>query len=227
MTLIIGVRSRDGVVIASDRKTMRGGEAEYTNKLYEMNNSVYVIEGLTGIADDFHYLFEIEIKRQRGVDTLYELKIIAEDIIAELTKRYAERVETETPIGILMAGLDNITSGKALLYYLHGVGYGEATKFICSGHGGSYATTLAKFLLKEELPAEENAKRAAFIIAYVAEDIDTTVGGDPIVAIIYDSKERKERPIKFLEEDIIKNMITKAKDIKSKLDWILDFEPTT
>jgi len=165
----------------------------------------------------------MEIKRRRGVDTLYELKIVAEDIIGELTMRYAERVKMETPIGILMGGLENITYGKALLYYIHGVGYGEATKFICSGHGGPYATSLAKYLLKEELSCEENAKRAAFVIAYVAEDIDATVGGDPIVAIIQDSEKPAETPIKFLEENIIKDMVKKAKDTKDELDKLLEF----
>jgi 20S proteasome alpha/beta subunit len=29
VTLIIGIRCRDGVVIGSDRKVIRGGEAEY------------------------------------------------------------------------------------------------------------------------------------------------------------------------------------------------------
>jgi len=223
VTLIIGARSKDGVIIATDRKVLRGGEAEYTNKLYEASNAVYAVEGLTGIADDFHYLFELEVRRKRGVDTLYELKLLAEDIIAELTQRYAERIRQETPIGILMAGLDNITSGKALLYYIHGVGYGEATKFICSGHGGTYATTLAKFLLKEHFSVEENGKRAAFVVAYIAEDVDTTVGGDPVVAIVRDSEKIKERPIEYLSDEEIQEMVKKAKETKEHLNDKLGF----
>ena len=223
MTLIIGIRSKDGVVIGTDRKVIRGGEAEYTNKLYEVDNVVYAIEGLTGVADDFHYLFNLELRRRRGVDTLYEMKLLAEDIIAELTQRYAERTREVVPIGVLMAGLDNITSGRALLYYIHGVGYGETTRFRCSGHGGPYATSIAKFLLKEEFTVEENAKRVAFIIAYIAEDVDTTVGGEPMVAMIHDSETKKGKPIKYLGEDVIKKMIEKAKETKCKLNELLQF----
>jgi len=227
MTLIIGIRCKDGIVIGSDRKVLRGGEVEYSNKVYEMNNIAYAVEGLTGIADDFNYLLNLEIKKRRGVDTLYELKVIAEDIIWELTARYTERISQPagvSPIGILMGGLENINSGKASLYYIHGEGYGEATKFICSGHGGPYATTLAKFLLKEELSCEENAKRVAFVIAYVAEDIDTTVGGDPMVAIIKDSDTYVERPIMYLKEEIVKEMVRKAKEVKENLDQRLGFQ---
>lgn len=46
--------------------------------------------------------------------------IIAEDIISELTMRYADRVGAAIPVGILMEGLENITFGRALLYYVHG-----------------------------------------------------------------------------------------------------------
>jgi len=184
---------------------------------------VYAIEGLTGVADDFHYLFDLELRRRKGVDTLYEMKLLAEDMVAELTQRYAERTREEVPIGILMAGLDNITSGRALLYYIYGVGYGEATRFRCSGHGGPYAMSIAKFLLREDFTVEENAKRVAFIIAYIAEDVDTTVGGEPMVAMVYDTETRKEKPVEYLSEDVIKEMIEKAKETKRRLNELLQF----
>jgi 20S proteasome alpha/beta subunit len=85
MTLIIGIRCKNGVVIATDQKVIRGGEAEYTNKIFEINNVALAIEGLTGLADDFLYLLDLELRRRRGVDTLYEMKVIAEDIVSDLT----------------------------------------------------------------------------------------------------------------------------------------------
>ncbi len=44
------------------------------------------------------------------------MKVIAEDIIAELTERYGDRVKEEMPIGVLMAGREFLVNGKALLY---------------------------------------------------------------------------------------------------------------
>lgn len=223
MTLIIGIRAKDGVVIGSDRKVLRGGEAEYSNKVHLVNNIAYAVEGLTGIADDFLYTFDIELKRRRGVTSFYEAKVLAEDIVAELTKRYGERVE-QRPIGILMAGLNNLIFGEAQLFYIHAEGYGEKTDFMCSGHGGPYATSLAKFLLNKSLTIEENAKRVAFIISYVAEDVDVTVGGSPHVAMIKDSEVPTENPVVFLRDEVVEEMVKKAKIAKRDLPKLLGFE---
>jgi len=217
MTLIIGVRCIDGVVLGSDRKILRGGEVEFSNKIFEINNVALAVEGLTGIRDDFLYLLDLEVQRRRGIDELYEMKIIAEDIIAELTERYKDRVQQESPIGVLMAGREHLSHGRAILYYIHGVGYGEAVDFLCTGHGGSYATSIAKFLLDRNLNVIENAKRIAFTIAWIAEDVDVTVGGMPDIIYIRDSRTPEDNPIKRLSEDTILKMIEKARDIKSKL----------
>ena len=221
MTLIIGIRCRDGVVLGSDRKLLRGGEVEYSNKIFIINNVAFAVEGLTGIRDDFLYLLDLELKRRRGVDTLYEMKVIAEDIIAELTRRYRDRVMESSPIGVLMAGKEYIIAGKAQLYYIHDVGYGEAVEFLCTGHGGRYATSLAKFLLRRDLDVIENAKRVAFIISWVAEDVDVTVGGDPHVVIIRDSDTPSESPIEELDMNTINSMKAKAREMKEKLEDII------
>jgi 20S proteasome alpha/beta subunit len=224
MTLIIGVRGKDGVSLGSDRKVLRGGEAEFSNKIFIINNVALAVEGLTGIRDDFLYLLDIELKRRRGVDTLYEMKVIAEDIIADLTERYKERITEESTIGVLMAGRENLTYGKALLYYIHGVGYGEAVDFLCTGHGGPYATSLAKFLLKKDLDAIENGKRIAFVISWVAEDVDVTVGGDPDVVIVHDSDKPTENPIENLSRNLVDNMKERSKKAKENLLSILGLE---
>ena len=149
------------------------------------------------------------------------MKVIAEDIIAELSERYRDRVREEMPIGVLMAGREYLVKGKASLYYIHGVGYGEAVDFLCTGHGGRYATSLAKFLLKKDLDIIENAKRTAFIISWIAEDVDVTVGGDPDVVIVRDSDEPTDKPIEHLSTDYINEMKNKAKEVKKNLAEIL------
>lgn len=221
MTLIIGIRCKDGVIIGSDQKVIRGGEAEYSNKVFVVNNVALAVEGLTGIRDDFLYLLDIELGRRRGVDTLYEMKVIAEDIVASLAERYRERIKEESPIGVLMAGREQLTQGRAMLYYIHGVGYGESVEMLCSGHGGPYATTLAKFLLRKDLDCYENAKRVAFIISWVAEDVDITVGGNPEVAIILDSTAPMKEPVRFLDQETVNQMKELAKRMKADLPRLL------
>jgi len=52
---------------------------------------VFFVVGLTGIVDDFYDLLRADIRSRKGVESLYEFKIVAEDIMYELTRRYAER----------------------------------------------------------------------------------------------------------------------------------------
>ena len=194
-TLIIGAKCIDGIVIGSDRKIQRGGETSYANKIFEFDvggKVIFAAEGLTGIRDDFFYLLNSEIRRRRVVDTLYEIKLIVEDIIANLTERYGERVDEPSPVGVLMGGLESLTRGLAQVYYVHGVGYGELVTFRCSGHGANYAYSIAKFLcghpMCENMTSDEVATRIAYTISWVSEEVDSTVGGLPSIAIMKDEK---------------------------------------
>ena len=121
---------------------------------------------------------------KKGFDTLYEAKTVAEDVIAELGQRYAKRLDDDAPIGVIMAGLEDIKTGPARMYYVHSQGYGEIIRFRCSGSGGQYAHTLAKFLQQENESAEENARRIAFVIQWISEDVSAEVGGTPHVATL-------------------------------------------
>ena len=223
-TLIIGVKCQDGIVIASDRKVARGSEVEYTNKVFTFDLGgpvLFAAEGLTGIRDDFFLLLETEIRRRKGVDTLYEVKIIVEDIIANLTERYTERVRVSDPIGVLMGGLQELTKGPAILYYIHALGYGELSPFMCSGHGGTYAYSLAKFLIdpnaQPHLSVEEAAKRVAFIIAWVSEDVDSTVGGTPEVIILKNDNSK----IESLSDNLIEAQQQAVTKNKANLSQVL------
>ena len=223
-TLILGVRCKDGIVIGSDRKILRGGETEYTDKIFEFDVGGKILvaaEGLTGIRDDFFLLLNYEISRRRGVDTLYEVKIIMEDIISELTERYRDRIREPYPIGVLMGGLEMLSEGKAVLYYIHSEGYGEKVSFMCSGHGGNYAYSLAKFLygprLASKLSVDDVAKRMAFTISWVSEDVDSTVGGNPDVFIVKDNNPKVER----LPVGDVNNEIQHAQKAKESLANLL------
>ena len=195
-TLIVGIDCEDGIVIASDRRVTRGTASHESDKVITINlgtdanpiNVLFAAEGLTGIRDDFFLLLDDEIKRRKGVDTLYEVKLIVEDIISGLTTRYAERVGND-PIGVLMGGLENLNNGKAALYYVHARGFGERVPFICTGHGEEPASTLAKFLCDfTNLTVQVAAPRAAFVISWVSRgELDSTVGGKPVVFAMRDN----------------------------------------
>jgi len=77
MTLILGLRAQDGVVIGSDRKILRGFEVEYAPKYYVYEDMVvFFAVGLTGIVDDFYDLLRADIRSRKGMESLYEFKIV-------------------------------------------------------------------------------------------------------------------------------------------------------
>jgi len=210
VTLIIGARGRDGITIGTDRKEMRGTEATYGNKIFEINNVVLGIAGLTGIRDDFLLLLR---DRMRAFRNLYEVKLEVEDIIGRLSERYKSRIGEEEPISAIMGGLVDLTGGEAKLYHILGRGYGEEIDFLCLGSGARYAHSLAKFLYNSRDNAESLAKKIAFAISWVSEDVDVTVGGTPHIVIVRD---KQPKPI-YLKESVMKEMEKKAGDYKKDL----------
>jgi len=61
----------------------------------------------------------------------------------------------------------------------------------------------------------------AFIISWVAEDVDVTVGGDPDVAIVRDSDKPTGEPIEFLDANLVNSMKIKAKEVKERFSDII------
>ncbi len=213
MTLIIGARCSDGIILAADRKVIRGGEADYTEKIFQLGGTVLAFEGLTGIRDDFLLLLRSEMDRARGFTNIYEMKLVVEDIVADLFRRYCERLGEEGSIGALLGGLSGISAGAAEIYYIHPQGYGESVRYRCSGHGADYAHSLGKFLLGPASTAQDNAYRAAFIISWVSEDVDMLVGGEPQVAMIQDGN----ATVNYLSEELTQRAIRRAKQLKLRL----------
>lgn len=212
MTLILGVRCNDGVVLAADRKTIRGGETDYRDKVFDVGGTLLAFEGLTGICDDFLLLVRSEMDRIRGFTSIYEMKLVLEDIIGDLSKRYCERLGPEGSIGTLLAGLSRISAGDAMLYYVHPQGYAESVNYRCSGHGADYAHSIAKFLFNSTISCQNNAFLAAFVISWVSEDVDMMVGGDPQVAIVKDNT-----GVTYLPNDLVRQASQRARQLKSRL----------
>lgn len=217
MTLIIGTKCSGGLVLAADRKMMRGGESDFADKIYHESGLVLAFEGLTGIRDDFLLLLQTELAAQRGFDSLYQAKLLIEDIVASLSARYAERLGEDAYLGALLAGLSRISSGPAELYNVHPQGYGESVRYRCVGHGADYAHTLARFVLTPELSVEESAYRAAFVIAWVSESVDSTVGGTPQVAMIHDD----DPEVHYLSEAEVARSIDHVSNARTRLPELL------
>lgn len=198
-TLIIGIRARDGVVLASDRKVIRGGESEFENKIRVFNITpegspiIFAAAGYLGVTEDFLELFQESLEEnvsQGAISSILSVKFLAEDILKEFEERYGPRLE-EYPIQFVFGGLEQVSRGKARLYMIGPRGYGEKIKFYqLTGHGSPYARTLTKFLLDRKklssLTVEEVSERAYACIRWIADGVDDYVGGDPQIIVLKD-----------------------------------------
>jgi len=212
VTLIIGAECQDGIVLGSDRKLRRGEEVDYSDKIFEMGNSIIGCAGLTGISDDFLLIMRLEISRIRP-RSLYELKLIVEDVVNDLSDRYRGRLEEgEEQMEAILGGLEHLNSGNAKLYHIIG-GYAEGIRFLCIGHGSYYATSISKFLYERDASVEKMSKMIAFTISWVAEDIDASVGGKPQVLMVKNGNS----PVETLADNIVEEMEKKAKETKENL----------
>ncbi len=217
MTLIIGHRCNGGLVPAADRKIVRGGESDFQDKIFELGGVVLAFEGLPGIRDDFLILLESQLESARGFTDLYQAKLLIEDIVLNLSERYAERLGENAYVGAILGGLSGISGGQAELYYVHPQGYGESVRYRSSGHGAQYAHTLAKFLLTSDLSLEDSAYWTAFVISWVSENVDSTVGGQPQVAMIRDNVPG----IEYLSHDAVSRSADDASAAQEHLAHLL------
>ena len=189
MTLIIGARCKDGVVIGADRRGMRGAEPSDEKKLFNIDGIVVGVAGVTGIRDDFLLLMK---RREIGtrLRDLYEVKLEVEDMVKLFSDRYGPRFPGDSggqQIQALLVGLGSVRTGKAKLYNIFGVGFGEEVGFLCIGHGSPYATSLGKFMYDQNLSIDEMAEVIVFLISWVKEDLDTLVGGAPDIMLLKDN----------------------------------------
>jgi 20S proteasome alpha/beta subunit len=199
MALILGVRCNDGVVLASDR-------------IFEIGGTLIAFEGLADICDDFLRLLRSAMDKIREFTNIYEVKLVLEDIIGDLSKRYRKRSGSEGSMGTLLAGLSRISAGNAVLYYVHPRGYAESVNYRCSGHGADSAHSIAKFLFDSKGSCQNNAFLAAFFISWVSEDVDTMEEGEPQVAIMKD-----DTGVEYLSNDLVRQASQKARQLKSRL----------
>ena len=190
MTLIIGARCQDGVVLAADcRRLARYERGPETNKLFKLNCGA----ALAGAGDDA-VLNEARIFIERRVEELasqspnvklFDIVEITLSVVNELVSYYKDKVEE--PFGYVLTGLENINSGNAKLYTIFGAGFSDVP-WVCLGSGGSYARPLLELLLADGgLPVEEAAKTIAPLFTLVS-NVQITVGGGVDICIIKDGK---------------------------------------
>lgn len=190
MTLIVGTRCGDGIVLAADlRRLAKYEKGPETNKVFKLSCNV----ALAGAGDDA-VLNEARVFVERRVEEfqsqsssmkLFDVVEITCSVVNELVGYYRDKVGE--PFGYVLAGLENLTGGRATLYTIFGAGFSEVP-WACLGSGSSYARPLVELLLaKGDLSTKESARAMPTLFTLVS-NVQTTVGGGVDICIINDEQ---------------------------------------
>jgi 20S proteasome alpha/beta subunit len=231
LTCIIGLVCKDGVLIASDRRIVRGPEALEERKIHELKIGEDVVgvvaaSGLTGMRDNFLEESALEIAARRIVN-VRELKESMEDAAYRIYTRYSERLKEDAEINALVACLENLSSGKAKLYQLYSNGYMDEIKTY-SSLGSSTPLTLPflKAAYHDNLTLEQATRLSIFIIMYIQRfELDRNVGGKPMIALV-----KNGEGVKILGEEEIDKLVNEIKSLletyKNELLNLLNLKPS-
>jgi len=160
-----------------------------TNKLFKLGCGVF----LAGAGDDA-VLNEARVFIERRIEEmqsqapqlkLFDVVEVTMSVVNELVNCYRDKVEE--PFGYVLAGLENVSSGRARIYTIFGAGFSDVP-WACIGSGSSYARPLMELLLADGgLYVDEAAKAMATLFTLVS-NVQTTVGGGVDVCIIKDNQ---------------------------------------
>ena len=191
-TLIIGASCSDGVVLAADRRELRGFEPSERAKINRIGIHVgrrkaAVLLAGAGIAafwDEVTWSLIRLIEGEDGVKIKSLLDVIdrISYLSIYLSARY-QRDGLDERLGCVVAGLEGITSGKPELYHFSGAGFSRAD-FVCLGSGDRYALPMADVLLHQRpLTTAEAVELMPFLFVTV-ERVNLSVGEGPDVFVL-------------------------------------------
>ncbi|WP_205098383.1 hypothetical protein [Candidatus Nitrosotenuis uzonensis] len=244
MTLIIGARCKDGVVLIGDRK-VTGGVKPYTDKIKRLSSSEKIVFTAAGVQ----FLFEeflTEVDRNFIFKTDYLEKLKAEDpkqdygftvtdfkhtCVETLKKQKAVYSELDTPADEALQVLFTLPEARNGIVYhrLYFMDMDECApipieegRIVDIGYSG-IGKIFMKSLENKEFFMKDVARLGAFIIKYVeAEDLtkgNIGVGTDqPQIWYMEDGKEPKEilgKEREFLLEGLDGEVVTIRQKIGS------------
>ncbi len=189
MTLIIGARCSDGVVMAADRRRMSKHEkGPSTTKLFKLScGAVLAGAGDTSVLFEARTLIDRRIKAlgtEEPVSALIEVVEIVATVVNELVSCYRDTVEES--FGYVLSGLEKLDRGAAKIYTVFGGGFSDEPS-VCLGSGSSYARPLVELLLAaRELRTNEAVKTLPTIFTLVS-NVQLSIGDGINVCVIKDN----------------------------------------
>lgn len=200
MTLIVAIKYKNGVVLASDSRVMYGPiKRDQARKLEPLTENIgAAAAGLLGAIDDI--LEEAkDFSKSRPV-SFNDIVSCISDLNYEWYERNSKKLEGDEsgPVFIIVS--------SERIRRIFGKGYSEeAFDYACEGSGRAYGEYILRNFYEEGL-TEEEAKELAVYTILETSKMDPTVGED-IVMLVF-SKEEKCKPLNKEEIENIKERLT-------------------
>lgn len=237
MTIIIGIRCADGVVVATDSQAefSRGVDVKRLNmnKITTLEDR-YIFAGagvhahIRTLIENVTFFIQNQESQQRSQLNRDEAEKVAEQALWALVKHYhidrsavlgVADIEFFTPIVIFSGG--NIVD-KSVDYYIYFL-YGQdgtvepIDDYGASGSGAAYAELLLKRLYSEDMTVEEGIKVGIYVTEEV-KAIDPHCGGDIQIAVQKTTNPNNlQVSLNILDKSEIDSIL---REVKPKLDLI-------
>jgi len=247
MTLIIGARCKDGVVIVGDLKVVEGTHITTEEKITQLTPDIYVGgAGVREIIDKFNERIPsvLEERRALNLDKMKEkypnvnvedLNAPAyyrahhflddcEDLLSKLSQRYM--VENDNLHSDILVAIN--VNGDAELHHLdtRSCLNSKRRAFRCIGSGSPYAKFILKGIWDKELTMKQVAKLSKFIIVEIEKlGIDNNVGQGVQIEFIPDQSNDTIKLIKDIEkwkDELHTQNVSRKADPNDNLDGELD-----
>lgn len=203
VTINIGIKCVDGIVIASDSQVGFGRGVEVkrvnANKIYNWDNRFAlsgsgILAQIQTIADNVKAAIAEREKNQKSHLNKYKCEDVIERILWALYTRYniqrseaigADEREFFSPICVFAGRIAGERGDDILcLYILHGNGLLEPVDdYATAGSGATYAELVLKNLYYDNISVQEATKIAAYVINEVKE-IEPNCGGPTKIGLL-------------------------------------------
>lgn len=198
-TCIIGVRCKDGVLLAGDTKVLRGADISYEFKIKPLYglDLIYGSSGTTAMMDVVVEQINIALNRTEGnepiIKTWYDFKLALEDIMNWTFNRYNPR-DKNVFTDVLVGFKPQKAPAELWHFYPKGISQ-EIKKFDIIGSGEPYAMPFIKSLYYPEMSLNDMTWVTAFTLDLLDEiQVDYTIGGYlPQVVLMKDKKKKKDK----------------------------------
>lgn len=195
MTLVVGVRADEAIVLVADSRASRMVleqpiiESDSAQKLFPIGlNQKYGL-GISGVETVLHGILERLPKESAGGDFRAFVQEIGRHLEGEFSDHFHGRAPLHWPkASLMLVGYDD--TGMDSIYCLESQAgfFGGHTRKICARVGSEYPVPLIDAVLKNIPPNScltvQQAQRVGIWIVREMADVDPTVGGKLHMAVV-------------------------------------------